>query len=336
VAVHGMNRQRILVDRGIAQPIDGLIRDDADFAKLGITEKSLSVGQVQGRQYGIAVAMSTPVIYYNADLVKRAGGDPDKFPTDWDGVIALAKRIEGLGGNVRGAFFSWQITGNWMWQALVFSHGGSMLDATEKKVAFDGPAGQKGIQVLSRLVHEANMQNTTFQAAAPDFIGGRLGMISDSSAQIGRMNREVGTAFPVRVAKFPISAPDGRIPTGGAAVMLLTKDAAKQKAAWEFIKFLTGPEGATIIVKSTGYVPATDLPAKDPAMLGDFYKNSPNHRAAMEQLPLVTAWYAFPGENGVKITDVIKDHLQSVVDKSAKAEDVLKKMTSDVQPLLPR
>jgi multiple sugar transport system substrate-binding protein len=338
VAIHGMNRQRILVERGIAQPIDDFIRKDAGFGKLGITEKSRSVGLVGGKQYGIGLAMSTPVIYYNADLVKRAGGDPDRFPATWDGIIDLAKRIEALdgGGKYRGMFLSWQITGNWMWQALVFSHGGTMLTADEKKVAFDGPAGEKAIGVLSRLVNEANMPNSTFAAEAPNFIAGRLGMLSDSSAQISRFNREVGSAFPVRVAKFPISAADGRVPTGGAVILMLTKDPAKQKAAWEFMKFAAGPEGATIIVKSTGYVPATDLPAKDPAMLGDFYKNSPNHRVALELLPYVSAWYAFPGENGVKITDVIKDHLQTVVSKSAKPDDVLKRMAADTTALLPK
>ncbi len=336
VGVHGMNRQRILAERGIAQPIDDLIRNDPAFPKLGITDRSLSVGQVQGRQYGIPFAISTPVIYYNSDLVKRAGGDPDNFPKDWDGIIALAKKVDSLDPSIKGAFFSWQITGNWMWQALVFSHGGTMLSADEKKVAFDGPAGQRAINVLSRLVHEANMPNTTFQAAAPDFIAGRLGMISDSSAQIGRFDRDVGKAFPVRVARFPLSASNGRLPTGGAAMMLLAKDPAKQKAAWEFIKFATGPHGATILVKGTGYAPATDLPAKDAALLGDFYRNSPNHRVALSQLDSVTAWYAFPGENGIKITDVIKDHLQSVADKSAKPEEVLKKMAADTQALLPR
>lgn len=161
-------------------------------------------------------------------------------------------------------------------------------------------------------------------------------MIFDSSAQTGRFNRDVGNAFDFRVAPFPSGAAEGRIPAGGAAVMLLAKDPAKQKAAWEFMKFATGPQGATIIVKATGYVPATDVPAKDPKMLGEFYANSPNHRVSLAQLPLITAWYAFPGENGVKITDVIKDHLETVVTKTSKPEDVLKKMTADAQALLPR
>ena len=98
--------------------------------------------------------------------MKRAGGDPDNFPKDWDGVIGLAKRIEASIPAISGVFFSWQITGNWMWQALVFSHGGTMLTADEKAVAFDGPQGQLAIAILGRLVTEANMPNSTFQASA--------------------------------------------------------------------------------------------------------------------------------------------------------------------------
>jgi multiple sugar transport system substrate-binding protein len=71
-------------------------------------------------------------------------------------------------------------------------------------------------------------------------------------------------------------------------------------------------------------------------MLGEFYRNSPNHLVPVQLLPHLTAWYAFPGENGVKITDVIKDHIQTVVNKSAKPEDVLKKMATDTQALLPK
>ena len=89
--------------------------------------------------------------------------------------------------------------------------------------------------------------------------------------------------------------------------MIFTKDPARQKAAWEYVKFATGPVGATLMVKGTGYFPANALPAKDPALLGDFYKQHPNHQTAIAQLPMLTAWYAFPGENGLKITDVIKD-----------------------------
>ena len=48
------------------------------------------------------------------------------------------------------------------------------------------------------------------------------------------------------------------------------------------------------------------------------------------------AWYAFPGENGLKITDVIKDRLQTVVSKASQPETALVDMSKAVQALLPR
>jgi hypothetical protein len=35
------------------------------------------------------------------------------------------------------------------------------------------------------------------------------------------------------------------------------------------------------MVKGTGYFPANALPARDPALLGDFYKQNPNHQTAI-------------------------------------------------------
>jgi multiple sugar transport system substrate-binding protein len=93
-----------------------------------------------------------------------------------------------------------------------------------------------------------------------------------------------------RFRAFPVS----RRPTS-STLKMFARDPAKQRAAWEYVKFATGPVGATLMVKATGYFPANALPAKDPALLGDFYKQSPNHQTAIGQLPMLTAWYAFPG-----------------------------------------
>ena len=335
VAIHGMNRQRVLVERGIAQPIDALIAGDPEFARLGITDKSLSVGQIGGKQYGIALAMSTPVIYFNADLVKRAGGDPDNFPKEWDGVIDLAKRIEALEpGRIRGAFFSWQITGNWMWQALVFSNGGTMLTADEKKVAFDGPAGKTAINTLNRMVTDGTMRDVAQSVSLQDFTSGTMGVWGHSTSRLGGVTKQVGDKFKLLTGPFP-TQPDGRLPLGGNVAMMFTKDAAQQKAAWEYIKFATGPVGATMMVQATGYFPSALAAADDPKLLKPYYDKNPNHMVAIKQLPKSTGWYAFPGDNGIKITDVIKDHLQSVVSQKAKPDPALAQMTKDVQALLP-
>jgi multiple sugar transport system substrate-binding protein len=126
------------------------------------------------------------------------------------------------------------------------------------------------------------------------------------------------------------------LPAGGNAVMIFTKDRAKQQAAWEYIKFATGPVGQTLMVKYTGYMPSNEIAIKDPQLLGKFYDENPNHVTSIKQLPVMTSWYAFPGENALKITDVIKDHLQTVVARKQAPEQGVSAMARDVQTLLPK
>jgi multiple sugar transport system substrate-binding protein len=278
--------------------------------------------------------VSTPIIYYNADLVTKAGGDAAALPADWNAIFALARKIKALGGPTQGFHFDWDITGNWMWQALVFSNGGTMLTADEKKVAFDGPAGKVAIETLNRMVTEGTMRDVAQNVSLQDFTSGTMGIWGHSTSRLGGVTKQVGDKFKLLTGPFP-TQPDGRLPLGGNVAMLFTKDPARQKAAWEYIKFATGPVGATMMVQATGYFPSALAAADDPKLLKPYYDKNPNHLVAIRQLPKSTGWYAFPGDNGIKITDVIKDHLQSVVAQKAKPDAVLPQMAKDVQALLP-
>jgi multiple sugar transport system substrate-binding protein len=336
VSYQGLNRQRIFVDRGIAVELTPFIQKEAGWASMGYDGSLMTLGHVKGRQYGMGFSLSTPIIYFNGDLVRKAGANPDAFPNTWEGIFALAKRIAALDGKTYGFHYDWDITGNWMWQALVFSNGGTMLSADEKKVAFDGPAGQKSIATLAAMVREGTMRDVSQATALQDFISGQLGIWAHSTSRLGGVTKQVGGRFDLRTAAFPVGPSGALLPAGGNVAMMFARDPKRQAAAWEYMKFATGPVGATIMVKGTGYFPANAKPAQDPKMLGEFYKSNPNHQTAIRQLPMLTAWYAFPGENGLKITDVIKDHLQTVVSKSVAPDQALQTMTRDVQALLPR
>lgn len=334
VAYQGLNRQRLFFDRGLAQPLDGLMSSDPDFKTYGHAPGLLDIGRFGGKQLGIGFSLSTPILYYNADLVTKAGGDSAALPTDWNGVFALARKIKALGSATQGFHFDWDITGNWMWQALVFSNGGTMLTADEKKVAFDGPAGRTAIDTLNRMVTEGTMRDVSQSVSLQDFTSGAMGIWGHSTSRLGGVTKQVADKFRLLTGAFPIQA-DGRLPLGGNVAMMFAKDPAKQKAAWEYIKFATGPVGATLMVQATGYFPSALAATEDPKLLKSYYEKNPNHLVAIRQLPRSTGWYAFPGDNGIKITDVIKDHLQSVVSQKAKPDAVLPQMTKDVQALLP-
>jgi multiple sugar transport system substrate-binding protein len=336
VAFHGLSRQRTLLERDIPVDLKPFMDADAETASLGYSESLLSLGQVGGRQTGIGFALSTPILYFNTELVRRAGGDAERLPATWDDVIRLAAAIHGSAENIVGMFFTWMITGNWSWQSLVFSHGGTMLTADESAVAFTEAPGQASIRLLRRMVEEGRMPDIRPATMFADFFAGRMGIVMESTAQLGRMNREIGGRFALRCARFPLSAPNPRLPAGGNVAMMFTRDPQKQQAAWRFIKFATGPVGATMMVNATGYMPATTVPATREDMLGRFYRENPNHLISIGQQDVLTGWYAFPGQNALRITDVINDHLQSVVARRAEPDATLAAMGRDVQALLPR
>lgn len=336
VAFHGLNRQRTLAERNIPVDLKPFMSADAQMKDLGFSPSLLSLGQVGTAQTGIGFALSTPVLYFNGALVKEAGGNPDKLPVSWDEVIKLAAAMHDPAKNRTGMFFDWTITGNWSWQGLVLSHGGTMLNGDESRVAFGEAPGQQAMRVLRRFVDDGRMPDIRPDTMFQDFFSGRMGVAMQSTAQLGRFNREIGGRFPLVCARYPLSSPSARLPAGGNVGMIFTKDPARQKAAWEFIKFACGPVGATMMVRATGYMPATTIPAQRKEMLSDFYAQNPNHLVSIRQQDVITGWYAFPGQNALRITDVINDHLQTVVAKRDAADAVLAKMTADVQALIPR
>lgn len=337
VTFQGLNRIRVLVDKTIPAPLDGYIAAEKDFDKQGFHQAMYDIGTASGKVYALPFAISLPIVYVNLDLVKQAGGDVNNLPTSWDGLLDLAKKVKALGPDTNGITYAWDITGNWLWQAPVFARGGSMLNADETKVAFDGPEGQFAMRTIARLVTEGGMPNLDQPSMRATFAAGKTGIHITSTSDLKKTTDMIGGKFALKTIAFPdVVKPNGRLPAGGNVVLITAKDKAKRDAAWEVVKFWTGPKGAAIMAETTGYMPPNKV-AND-VYLKDFYANNPNNYTAVSQLALLTKWYAFPGDNGLKITDVIKDHLNSIVSgaRAKEPDAVLADMTRDVQNLLPK
>jgi multiple sugar transport system substrate-binding protein len=333
VTFQGLNLVRGLVDRGIAVPLDPFIAADGGADRLGYDAGMLRAGSVNGKTYGIPFAVSTPLLYVNADLVRAAGVEMDAFPTRWEDIVALGRKIEDPARNIVGFYFQWDITGNWMFQSLLFGNGGSMMSPDEKTIAFDQPPGLAALATLE-LFAKAKMPNLPTSQARPAFIAGKIGIFADSSSNLGAATRQIGKSFELRTLRFPLGATDGRLPAGGNLVAMLSRDPEKQAAAWKYIKFATGPVGQTIMARHTGYLPSNGIAINTPELLGDFYKANINFQASIAQVPILTGWYAFPGPNAVKIIDVIKRHTEAVVTGRKSAAETMPAMAADVRKLL--
>ena len=302
VAYVGLNRWRILEDRGLTQPLDSFLPEDTEGA--GYTSALLSLGQYQGQQHALGTSASTMVLYVNPDLVEQAGGSMDDFPTDFDGIIELAAKIDALGDNIEGV---WIGRHDWRFQSLLGSHGGRPLTADESDITFDSEQGLAAAALYNRFTTEGGMSSMGQNDARQGFPAGTLGMFFESSSLLNRFEEGSAGNFELVVLGTPVIASENvYFPTGGSAIAILTDDEEKQAAAWEYIAFVTGPDGQKIIVENTGYAPANSIVLQDESYLGDYYAANPNAKAGHAQVAAYAGpWYAYPGPEGVAVTDLI-------------------------------
>ena len=193
-----------------------------------------------------------------------------------------------------------------------------------------------GATLLHRLVEETGMKHMGGGDARKLFRAGRLGMLINSAAGLKNHENAIGDRFVLRTGIFPLPAANGRLAAGGNAGVMLTGDPEKQKLAWEYLKLASSAFGSTTVVENSGYMPVNQLAVTDPQYLGDFYRQNPNYQIAASQLPALGPWYAFPGENSVKINEVVFNNLMAAMTGKATPEEAMKTARMEGTDLLPK
>jgi multiple sugar transport system substrate-binding protein len=329
ISFQGVNQVRQFVDAKQAVDLSAFVKDDPRWKDKGYYQQMMALGRFGDRQMAIPFAISTPIMYFNADLFRKAGLDPNNPPKTWPEVIAAAKKIQGAVPNATGLFYDYQITGNWGFQVLVYSEGGSMMSADETDVAFDKEPGVRAAKLLRSFVDDGVMKDWNRAQGEQAFIAGNVGFYFSSTSWLKGV--EDKARFDMRTAFYPESSTgQRRLPSGGNAAVIITDDPKKAKAAYEYAMFAAGPIGTEIMVKGSGYMPMHE---DGTARLAKFYAENPNFKTSVEQVPFIFTWYAFPGQNTLKIIDVIKDNLQSIVSKQATPEAALKGAADQVKKL---
>jgi ABC-type sugar transport system ATPase subunit len=160
---------------------------------------------------------------------------------------------------------------------------------------------------------EGGMQLIDWDQSRQQFGAGKIGIFFTTPGHLTQVSGLIGDKFKWGTSTFPIADEQaGTIPTGGNAIVMFTQDAAKQKAAWEFVKFMTGPVAQKSIVEMTGYL-TTNLRAAGPEFLGPFYAKNPNYKTPLLQIDRAGPWGAYPGGNTVRIWRAQRDIIGKVM-----------------------
>ena len=335
VTMQGLNRQAILVEKGIAKSLEPFIAAEADFAKDGYHKAMLDLGTFGEDVYGLPFSISLPVGYYNMEVMEKAGiTSADQLPTTWDEVVEVCGKLREAGVK-NPMFWGWNITGNWFLQALMWSQDKPTVMNADFQI--DTPEGLTALNTMNIIFDGCEMQNLEWKAALASFSAGEIGMMYWSTSAVGAVERSMGD-FTLVTNEFPgieATGPKG-LPAGGNSAMLVSAsdDPAVLDASWKWLKFITSGEGAADVARTTGYMPPNQ--AANEIILKDFYDENPAKATAVRQLPLLREWQAYPGDNGLAATQVIYDGLESIVTgEQDDMEELQEELNDEVQDLLP-
>ncbi|QRM32369.1 extracellular solute-binding protein [Microvirga sp. VF16] len=324
-----------LAERGILTPLDNLISGDSGWKDVGVEPGSLATTTWKGHVVAIPQSVSASIAYYNMSLIRKVRPDLNSLELSWDDILSIAADLRRTEPGIIPLFFEYYADSyNWSFNSLVASHDGDVFTA-DGKIGFDSQAGRDALKLMQRF-GQAGMVDMTAEQARQAFASGRIGIYFASNSRLNTLTANAGPTLDIRTGPFPQSAKDGRLASGGGGMAITTKDPAKIAAAWKFLKFASGPEAQTLIVKATGLTPVNTVAVQDLSYLGEYYNANPNARPAIEQLPRIKIQNLYPGQNGPRITTVIRDYLQSVVNLKQTPEEVMPEMVRDVTKLLPK
>jgi len=307
--------------------IEGLI-EDPEFDKDGIYDGVWAYAQFKGRNCALPYGISVPVLYYNKDIIAKAGIDLEKdAPKTWDDLYALAEKAVKDGG----ATYGFDVNDvPWLFKSMLNQNGNTIIDTSSGEVepVYNDDAAVEVATFWQKLTANGLMPVDQHGNADKTFQAGQTAFLVSSSVRLARWagNTEIADfgCLPMPTFDKPSVALGGN-----HLVCFPNGDNAKLAAAWNLLKFLMSEEKHTEFALETGY-----LPIYDSAMNSETVKNAiaEDGRRQVVYDAMATSWsyWHFDEmgtmdqilgstiseiENGANVQDALDDGVDQLLDE---------------------
>ena len=149
------------VANGALQSVDDFWKYDG-VDKDNFTKTSISLGAIDGKQWFIPMQVQGMYTFWNKDLFKAAGLDPETPPKTWEELAQIAPKLTNSSKNVSGFVFNKDGSAplyNW-----ILANGGSLVNADYTKSTFASPQTLEVLKTIQKLIH--------VEKTGPESIGG--------------------------------------------------------------------------------------------------------------------------------------------------------------------
>lgn len=259
-------------------PVQNFIDMDPEGINIAsLNPNALHYASYNNQILGLPFSNSSIMLYYNKDMFKKAGLDPEAPPKTIEELAEYTKKLTikngdkietfGLGTKLR--FF---LLGTWIpmqgSEKYIFNNmDGRMGTPTELAMIKDGTFDH----LLTQWQKVLDTKGVDYNIASPNegFQSGLYAMMTASTSSMASLITKIqntGT-FDIGVAELPRVDANSTKGTGigGSAVYVFDSgDDNKRLGAWDFLKFLASPEQSAKWFMNTGYYAmnsdAYDLP----------------------------------------------------------------------------
>ncbi|MBH8606196.1 ABC transporter substrate-binding protein [Thermoactinomyces sp. CICC 10521] len=313
---------------GYLEPLDRYIdHDQIDLGKY--IPGAVQAGKVDGQQYALPKYIDAGLLFYRKDLIPSP-------PKTWDDLIKLAKETKGKGGTQFGYLMQAKQYEGLVCNFIEFAgaYGGRILD-DKGNVVINSPSTIKGLEKLIEITQSdfvpKNISTFTEVETHTSFTQGQAPLARNWPYMYNLVQDKSQSKVVDKVGVAPLPAGDhGSVAALGGWMMGINKFSKHKKEAWEFVKFMSGPEGQKISAiyggKTPTYLPTFDDPEVQKAypLFGD--KNYVQGVSAAIPRPISPDY--------PKISDVIQIEVSKAVTGKETAEQAVKNMDTQLKQLL--
>ncbi len=251
----------------------GLCEDLTDYVKTLPYFEHLSKSHVRlasrdGRIYGLPYAADVSFMFYNKDLFRKAGLDPEKPPATFTELMDAAVKISQLKGDeeIYGFWTSIGSGGNqtFTFEPQIWANGGDVLNDDGSLCTLDTPEVRECLENYRKLFKAGGMpiscQSDSGANRIPMFGAGRIGITFGGTFNMGTLLRD----FPeIDFGVAPIPGPRGGKSTfAGGDNFMIPKGSKNMAVAKEFLEWTYSTEGQTLLARHGGLPTRLDTAAE--------------------------------------------------------------------------
>jgi multiple sugar transport system substrate-binding protein len=207
--------------------------------------------------YGVPWFVETRVLYYRADLAKKAGWD--KAPQTWDELKQFAADLEKKAGVGTGISLQPGQTGSWQTVLpFAWSNGAEVTNGAGTEYTLDSPQMTEALDYYKSFFDEGLADTRLLDPGELEsgFADGKIGSFISGPWYTGLVE-DAGLA-PADYALAPMPGKDSAPGTSfvGGGDLAVFKDSDNRDGAWKFVQWLSDPA-----VQQKWYATVGDLPA---------------------------------------------------------------------------